>query len=337
MLLSKKNSKKLYSVQLFRAEENKMEEAIVLIASGDEPLGEYLYHQLIDIGGTISRAARVSELLNKVRGREADVLLLDSGVEGIPSYDLIPLIKRISSRLPIIALTEDSSLEMSKRVRLEGIFFLAMKPIDPAEIRAAVGDAIKMLSQQAQRRNHKMAKVIELRPAAEIDLSKVREICREHAGKRGDLLIVLQKVQGIFGYVPKPTIEVVAQGLGVSASEIFGVLTFYNRFHLTPRGKHTVRACRGTACHFKGSGEIIESIRKHLGLEKGDTTKDFLFSLEEVACLGACGIAPVMTIDEETFGNRTPGLALEAIARYEAAEKVAAEAPEEAAEEKKAA
>jgi NADH-quinone oxidoreductase subunit E len=273
----------------------------------------------------------------KVRGGEEDVLLLDSSVEGIPSYDLISLIKKINSRLPIIALCEDSSLEMSKRVRLEGIFFLAMKPIDPAEVRAAVGDALKMLSQQAQRRENKMAKVIEFRPAGEIDLSKVREVSREHEGKRGDLLIVLQKVQGIFGYVPKPTVEVVAQILGVSTSEIFGVLTFYNRFHLTPRGKHTVRACRGTACHFKGSGEIIESIRKHLGLEKGDTTQDFLFSLEEVACLGACGIAPVMTVDEDTFGNRTPALALEAIARYEAAEKVAEEVPGEAVEEKKAA
>jgi NADH:ubiquinone oxidoreductase subunit E len=273
----------------------------------------------------------------KVRGGDGDVLLLDSSVEGIPSYDLISLIKKINSRLPIIALCEDSSLEMSKRVRLEGIFFLAMKPIDPAEVRAAVGDAIKMLSQQVQRRENKMAKVIEFRAPGEIDLSKVREVSRGHEGKRGDLLIVLQKVQGIFGYVPKPAVEVVAQILGVSTSEIFGVLTFYNRFHLTPRGKHTVRACRGTACHFKGSGEIIESIRKHLGLEKGDTTKDFLFSLEEVACLGACGIAPVMTIDEETFGNRTPALALEAVARYEAAEKVAEEVPGEAVEEKKAA
>jgi NADH-quinone oxidoreductase subunit E len=317
--------------------EEKMEEINVLIATADEPFGEYLYHQLIDPGWTISRAGGVSELLMKVRGGEGEVLLLDSSVEGIPSYDLISLIKKINSRLPIIALCEDSSLEMSKRVRLEGIFFLAMKPIDPAEIRAAVGDAIKMLSQQAQRRENRMAKVIEFRAAGEIDLSKVREVSREHEGKRGDLLIVLQKVQGIFGYVPKPTVEVVAQVLGVSASEIFGVLTFYNRFHLTPRGKHTVRACRGTACHFKGAGEIIESIRKHLGLQKEDTTKDFLFSLEEVACLGACGIAPVMTIDEETFGHRTPALALEVVARYEAAEKVAEEVPGEAVEEKKAA
>jgi NADH-quinone oxidoreductase subunit E len=317
--------------------EEKMEEGNVLIVTTDEPFGEYLYHQLNDPGWAISRAGGVSELLMKVRGGEGDVLLLDSSVEGVPSYDLISLIKKINSRLPIIALCEDSSLEMSKRVRLEGIFFLAMKPIDPAEVRAAVGDALKMLSQQAQRRENKMAKVIEFRPAGEIDLSKVREVSREHEGKRGDLLIVLQKVQGIFGYVPKPTVEVVAQILGVSTSEIFGVLTFYNRFHLTPRGKHTVRACRGTACHFKGSGEIIESIRKHLGLEKGDTTQDFLFSLEEVACLGACGIAPVMTVDEDTFGNRTPALALEAIARYEAAEKVAEEVPGEAVEEKKAA
>jgi len=315
-----------------------MDEGVVLIASSDEPFGEYLYHQIITLGWTISRANLVSDLLRKVREEKVDILLLDNDLEGIPSYDLMPLVKRINSRLPIIALSEDSSLEMSKKVRLQGIFFLAMKPIDPAEIRAAVGDAIKMLSQKAQRRNNKMAKVIEFRPAGEIDLSRVREICSEHAGRRGDLLIVLQKVQGIFGYVPRPTVEVVAQALGVSTSEILGVLTFYNRFHLSPRGKHTVRACRGTACHFKGAPSIIDSIRSHLRLQPGkDTTADFLFSLEEVACLGACGIAPVMTIDEDIFGNRSPASALEAIAQYEAAEKVAEEVPAEVAEEKKAA
>ena len=105
----------------------------------------------MDLGWKISRANSVSDLLRKVRGEEVNILLLDSNVEGIPSYDLIPLIKKINPRVPIIALSEDSSLEMSKRVRLEGIFFLAMNPIDPAEIRAAVGDAIKMLSQTAQR------------------------------------------------------------------------------------------------------------------------------------------------------------------------------------------
>ena len=319
-------------------EEKGMEEKIILIASEDEPFGEYLYHQLSDPGWGISRSRVVSDLLRKVRSGKVDVLLLDSNLEGIPCYDLIALLKKTNSRLPIIALAEDSSLEMSKRVRHEGIFFLAMKPIDAAEIRTAVGDAIKMLNQQEQRRNNKMAKVIELRPAAALDFSKVQEICKAHEGKRGDLLIVLQKIQGVFGYVPKSTLEPVAKFLGVTSSEIFGVLTFYNRFHLSPRGKHTVRACRGTACHFSGAPSIIDSIKGQLRIQPGkETTDDSLFSLEEVACLGACGIAPVMAIDEETFGHLTPGSALDTIARYQAAEKVAEAAPEEAVEEKKAA
>ncbi len=312
-----------------------MEQGTILIASSDEPFGEYLFLQLADFHWTIFRVHTVSEILRRLRAEQGDLLLLDSNVEGIPAYDLMPLIKKINPTLPIIALSDDPSLELAKRVREEGIFFQAMKPIDPPEIHMAVGDAIKMLGQQ---RRKKMAKVVTLHPEKSPDLSKVHEICENHRGKKGDLLIVLQKVQSIFGYVPQATIGVVGEALGATPSEIFGVLTFYNRFHLSPRGKNTIRACRGTACHFKGASSIIDSIKAHLHFGAGkETTDDNLFSLEEVACLGACGIAPVMTIDEETFGNLTPGLAVEAIARYQAAEKEAAEAPAEAPAEKKAA
>jgi NADH-quinone oxidoreductase subunit E len=306
-----------------------MEEGTVLIASSDEPLAEYLYHQLSGLGWNVSRLTGVSEIIHQVKEREDRILILDSTIEGIPAFDLLPLIKKASPGIPVISLGEDSSLESSKRVRLQGIFFLAMKPVDPEEIRAAAGDAIRMLKQREQRRNKDMSKVI---PFDTLD--KVQEILKEHEGNRGHLLIVLQKIQGIYGYVPPFTFELVSQVLGVTRSDIFGVLTFYNRFHLAPRGKHTVRACRGTACHFKGAPEIIESIRNYLKLAPGkETTEDFRFSLEEVACLGACGISPVMTIDEETYGNLTPGGALEAIAQFEKA----AEAPEVAEEEKKAA
>jgi NADH:ubiquinone oxidoreductase subunit E len=317
-----------------------MEEGNVLIATNDEPLGEYLYHQINSLGWTVSRTGMFSELLRKLKEEEADILLLDSSLEGIPSFDLLPLIKKSNPGLPVIALSDDSSLEMSKRVRLQGIFFLAMKPIDPTEIRTAVGDAIRMLNQkQQQRRNQNMAQVIAFPAGAEDkNLAKVQEILKEHEGQRGHLLIVLQKIQRVYGYVPQNTFEMVADALGATKSEIFGVLTFYNRFHLSPRGKHTVRACRGTACHFKGAPSIIESIKNHLRLPHGkETTDDFFFSMEEVACLGACGISPVMTIDEETYGNLTPGMAVEIIAKYEAEEKAPAAAPEVAAEEKKAA
>jgi NADH-quinone oxidoreductase subunit E len=141
-------------------------------------------------------------------------------------------------------------------------------------------------------------------PPAET-LDKLKEVFKEHEGNRGHLLIVLQKIQAIYGYVPPFTFDMVAQVLGATKSEIYGVLTFYNRFHLTPRGKHTIRACRGTACHFKGAPSIIE-------------TEDFHFSLEEVACLGACGISPVMAVDEETFGNLTPARAAEVLSQYQA-------------------
>lgn len=313
-----------------------MEEGTILIASNDEPLAEYLYHQLNSLGWGTRSTGSFSELHRMVKEEEADILVLDSPLEGIPSSELLPLIKNSSPGLPIIALSEDSSLETSKRYRLQGIFFLAMKPIDPAEIRTAVGDAIRMINQKYQRRNQNMAKIISFPAVAEDKtLAKVQEILKEHEGKRGHLLIVLQKIQAIYGYFPQHLFAMVAEALGVTKSEIFGVLTFYNRFHLTPRGKHTVRACRGTACHFKGAPSIIDSIKKRLSLGGGkETTDDFLFSLEEVACLGACGISPVMTIDEETYGNMTPGLAVEIIGRYAAEEKVPAEVP---AEEKKAA
>lgn len=150
------------------------------------------------------------------------------------------------------------------------------------------------------------------------ELTRADEACREHAGRKGDLLIVLQKIQAEYGYVPPESLPTIAGALGATTSEIYGVLTFYNRFHLSPRGRHTVRICRGTACHMKGAGEIIRSVRHGLGLEDGqDTTADSAFSLEEVACLGACGIAPVMMVDEETFGSISQAEALNAIGRFE--------------------
>ncbi len=162
-----------------------------------------------------------------------------------------------------------------------------------------------------------MAEEISRPPEDDPRLAEIHKVCKQHEGRKGDLLIVLQQIQGIIGYFPKWAVEEVSGTLGVSPSDIFGVLTFYNRFHLSPRGKHTIRCCRGTACHFKGAGEIIEMIRRRYNLEDGkNTTDDGEFSIEEVACLGACGIAPVMTVDEDTYGNLTPLDALSAIRKY---------------------
>src|SRR5512136_1170521 len=158
--------------------------------------------------------------------------------------------------------------------------------------------------------------------ANNLDVAQIEQICKEHEGRKGDLLVVLQKIQALCGYAPQAALPIVTRHLGATPSEIYGVLTFYNRFHLSPRGKHTIRACRGTACHFKGSLEILDKMREHLKMgPKQDTSDNTLFSIEEVACLGACGIAPVITVDEEVFGKLEPETAVEIVARYEEAEK----------------
>ena len=108
------------------------------------------------------------------------------------------------------------------------------------------------------------------------------------------------------GYVAEPAVKVVSDELEIPMSEIFSVATFYAQFHLTPRGRHIVRVCRGTACHVRGSLKILDAIKEQTGCAENGTTDDLRFSLEPVACLGACGLAPVMVVDDQTFGRATP-------------------------------
>jgi len=120
-----------------------------------------------------------------------------------------------------------------------------------------------------------------------------------------DLVPILQQVQKAYGYLPKSILEAVSERTGIAASRIFGVATFYEQFHLEPHGRHTIKCCRGTACHVKGGPRIIKTIQKSLGIEPGETTEDMEFTFETVACLGACALAPVMVIDGTYYGKMT--------------------------------
>ena len=127
------------------------------------------------------------------------------------------------------------------------------------------------------------------------------------AGKRkGALITLLQKIQECFGYLPRPAIERLAVRLGVPVSEIIGVYSFYAQFRTKPVGKQHIKVCHGTACHVSGADKVSYALKEELGIGHGETSKDGVFSVEEVACLGCCSLAPVMMIDEETFGRLTP-------------------------------
>ena len=136
--------------------------------------------------------------------------------------------------------------------------------------------------------------------------AKLQEVIEKHKGERGAVMPCLQEAMNIFGYVPQDVQEMIADGLGTTLSEVYGVSTFYSQFSLKPKGKHVIGVCLGTACYVKGSQKIIDKISEELKIQPGDTTDDGLFTLNATRCLGACGLAPVMMIGEEVYGRLTP-------------------------------
>jgi NADH-quinone oxidoreductase subunit E len=135
---------------------------------------------------------------------------------------------------------------------------------------------------------------------------QLKSVFASYKGEKNELIPVLQDVQEEIGYLPEEAMREVARFVRVPESKVFGVATFYARFHLNPRGRHIVRLCCGTACHVRGAMKVADKVKSVLAVGVGETTEDQKFTYEEVACIGACGLAPVMTIDDKTFGKLDP-------------------------------
>jgi NADH-quinone oxidoreductase subunit E len=131
-------------------------------------------------------------------------------------------------------------------------------------------------------------------------------VIASYRGERGLLITVLQKAQDIFGYLPKSVMEYIGESLRISASEIYGVATFYAQFSFQPRGRHTLLSCQGTACHVRGGDKILKEVLRDLKIEAGDTTEDRRFTVESVYCIGCCSLAPAVIIDDEVHAKLTP-------------------------------
>ena len=136
--------------------------------------------------------------------------------------------------------------------------------------------------------------------------AQLKEIIAQHKGQSGAMMPVLQKAQEIYGYLPIEVQTMIAEGLGVSLEQVYGVSTFYSWFTLEPKGEHLIRVCLGTACYVKGSADILAELERQLGIKAGHTTSDGKFTLEATRCLGCCGLAPVMTIDDDVYGRLVP-------------------------------
>ncbi len=151
----------------------------------------------------------------------------------------------------------------------------------------------------------------------EKDMQKLEELLAEYEGKKGTLIPILQKAQDIFGYLPREVLVRIGEKTGTPISRVFGVVTFYAQFHLNPRGRNIIRSCQGTACHVRGAKGVLAEIVAQLGLAEGElTTPDLRFTLENVACIGCCGLAPVIMVNDDTHGRLVPDSIKEILAQY---------------------
>jgi NADH:ubiquinone oxidoreductase subunit E len=154
-------------------------------------------------------------------------------------------------------------------------------------------------------------------------LARLDEVLRDYRDKPGALIPVLQIAQGIFGYLPESALKRIALGLGKSYSEVAGVVGFYSFFTTVPRGKHLVRVCLGTACYVRGGNRVLEAVKRRLGIDVGQTTADRQFSLEVARCFGACGLAPVLTVDDDVHHRVRANRIEDILAKYRAGEPAA--------------
>lgn len=142
----------------------------------------------------------------------------------------------------------------------------------------------------------------------------------KYDGAPGELIPLLQSAQDHFGYIPRRAINYISGVTGIPESDVYGVITFYSQFRLRPMGKYVIRACAGTACHVSGARMIIETIEDELGVEVGTTSKDGLFTLQTVACIGCCSLAPVIMINDDTHGKLTPASLRKLLKKYKRSE-----------------
>ena len=150
--------------------------------------------------------------------------------------------------------------------------------------------------------------------AAQLDFSAVKEILEKHGYKQVDIISILQEIQEVYHYLPREVFTILAKELKMGEAQIYSIATFYENFSLEPKGKYVIKVCDGTACHVRHSTPVLEALWKELGLsKKKHTTDDMMFTVETVSCLGACGLAPTMMVNEQVYPSMTPEKALAVI------------------------
>ena len=151
---------------------------------------------------------------------------------------------------------------------------------------------------------------------SESKINFVKEVCKSFGNKAGEVINVLHKVQGEFGYLPAEVQELVAKELNIPVSRVYGIVSFYSFFTMTPKGEYPISVCLGTACYVRGAEKVLDELKRQLGINVGEVTPDGKFSLTCLRCVGACGLAPVIEVGDKVYGRMTPDRVKDVLAEY---------------------
>ncbi|MBI4690371.1 MAG: NAD(P)H-dependent oxidoreductase subunit E [Nitrospirae bacterium] len=291
-----------------------MAEAAKILVVDDEPVVIKSAERVLRAEGyDVEGALGGREAILKIEQNSYDLVFTDLKMPEVDGITLIRWIKKSNPSIGIVIITGYPSQDTIKEALELGIIDYVPKPFTPA----VLVDVTKRAVEWTAGRKPEEKKITEEFPpamAAELD-----RVINDYKIKPGCLIPVLQRAQEIVGYLPPIVQKRISKGLNIPQAEVHSVVSFYSFFTMKPRGDHNIRVCLGTACYVKGIETVLCKIRDTLKIDIGDTTENRRFSLEGVRCLGACGLAPVMVIDQDTYGAMTPKKALGIISRYDPA------------------
>lgn len=279
-------------------------------------------------GYNVEGALGGREAIMKMGQNNYDLVFTDLKMPEVDGITLIKWIKKSKPATGIVIITGYPSQDTIKEALELGIIDYVPKPFTPSVLLDVTERAVEW-TKGKKPQEKKIDE--EFPPAMAVELDKV---ISDFKKKPGCLIPVLQRAQEIVGYLPPVVQKKISRGLNIPPAEVHSVVSFYSFFTMKPRGDHNIRVCLGTACYVKGIERVLSKIKDALKINIGDTTESRKFSLEGVRCLGACGLAPVMVIDQDTYGAMSPKKALEIISRFEPSlmEAVSSEIEEEMAE-----
>ena len=289
----------------------------ILLMEDETSVAQGIQMVLSEEGYAVDLATTGQSALDTFYTKGFDLLVADLKLPDIDGMEVIKEVKRGRPDTGIIVITGYSTVSSAVEAMKLGACDYLRKPFTEDEIKSAVKDALKENEGAFRRKHSDISEVLKQRafpghvfkkPTIE-DNARVEkamsEIRREFEGRPDELIAILQGVQDKIGYLPENALLKIAQLTKLPSASVYGVASFYEQFRLSPVGKHIVKVCRGTACHVRGGSRILEEVEKKLGIKPGENTDDLAYTLETVACIGACALAPIMVIDNKVHGKMT--------------------------------